>query len=78
MSLPLPRSFNQRIGEVASVPGRDKLKTHIPNAFDRTKGTLKGFLIQMKTYHQFYTINLPYPNDKMQNVATFIKRDILE
>ncbi len=32
----------------------------------------------MKTYHQFYTISLPYPSDKVQNTATFIKDDILE
>ncbi len=50
----------------------------MPNAFDGTKRTLRGFLIQIRAYHQFHTINLSYLNDKMQNVATFIKSDTLE
>ncbi len=43
--LPFPRSSNQRIEEIASIFRRDKLKIHILDAFDKTKGTFRGFLI---------------------------------
>src|SRR6266699_4428410 len=65
----IPLSFvgpsNRGTEEIAFISGQDKLKTYILDAFDRTKGIFKGFLIQIKVYHQFYAINLPYPNNKV-------------
>ena len=62
---PFAEPLNQRIGEIASIPGQDKLKARIPDAFDRTKRTFRRFLIQIKIYHQFHIISLPYPNNKV-------------
>ncbi len=64
-SLLLPRSSNQRTEETAFIFGRDKLKTYILDTFDRTKRIFRRFLIQMKVYHQFYTISLLYLNNKI-------------
>ncbi len=44
ISPPSIRSSNQRMGKVAPIPRRNKLKAHISNAFDKTKGTFKRFL----------------------------------
>ncbi len=78
ISLPLLRSSNRETGEIAPIFKQDKLKARILNTFNKTKKTFKRFLIQIKVYHQFHTINLSYLNNKVLNIATFIKDNTLK
>ncbi|KAL0939829.1 reverse transcriptase domain protein [Colletotrichum truncatum] len=60
------------------VDGREKLRFSTLSKYDGTPGKLKGFLIQLKNYHNFHCSNFRNESEKVLHASTLLDGKALQ